>query len=783
MADRVLRAVITGSSAGAVAAFEATSADKSAGKVGKSVEGESSKIGGLFEKLGNTVGNYSTTAGNAITKMGTKFDDTGSKGENLTNKMGALGGLVGVAVAAGAVAVVAAGLDMAEKYQGITNQIAANENITQKAAAAVGNAFLGTAGTVTYSGAQIATAFAGVAGQAEAINGHALDAKQSLDLMKSAMDLAEASGQNLNTTTGDVTATLQAFGLGISSSPLVSNVLYNASKATGVTVDALTQSLVKTKSKMGDLAPSLTDSAALLLDMAKHGETGRAAMSALGTAFNNLVTPAGTLTTAQQAVKAAQDAANVSFSNGHGGLVSMQSIIAQVSPLIKGMGNEQAIAELKSLGFGSASSKLVDTIKAGPAAFDADAASVQQAGSAHKAAETATSGLKDSFDKLKNGVGDLVTAIGVKLLPIVTEVLNFLVTHKWILGAMGAAFAALGLTMLAFWVGQKIQAMAFWVAATGGIVILVAAIAVGLLWMNKHWKETWDALKAVPTAVWHFIDNNFIKPIRGAFSDVVTFIKKHWELISEILLAPVAPVLAIFLRFHTQIIGFFSAVVNWVSKNFGGIVTDISHVVTDVINFFKGGNTQIIAWISGIVTWVSNHFGAIATDAGNVVNKIVGFFTNLPGKIRQAVNTIVGDFLNLGHEIFNAIVKGLGNIGGAIASKVGAAAHTALNDINPTHWLGTGGLVTKPTLVGVAEAGPELVLNATQTRQVMAGNAIGANPFSSGSGSRAATSHAIDSHDTYYFTVVSNDPQDIVNKLRLYMQRNGALPFKLAAGH
>ena len=104
--------------------------------------------------------------------------------------------------------------------------------------------FLPTAGTTTFSAQQIATAFAGVAGQAKTINGSALSAKQSLDLMKSAMDLAEASGTNLGSAAGDVTKALQVFGLNLSQSPLVSDVLYGAANKTGVSVDTLTQAFL-----------------------------------------------------------------------------------------------------------------------------------------------------------------------------------------------------------------------------------------------------------------------------------------------------------------------------------------------------------------------------------------------------------------------------------------------------------------------------------------------------------------------------------------------------------
>ena len=383
-------------------------AAKDAGAAAKDTSGKFSILGNLFGNLPGPIG--------AATDKSEAFRGSVEKAGTST---GALGSIVGslpspyILAGAAIAGVAAVSVDMASKYQTATNQIAASEGITTGAAAKIGDAFLTTGGTVTFSAQQIATAFAGVAGQAKQINDGALTATQSLNLMKAAMDVAEAGGTSLSGATADITKTLQAFSLGINQAPLVSDVLYNAANRTGVSVDALSGALTRAKSRMGAAAPDVQDLGGLLLDLAAHGETGRAGISALGSAFTGIISPS-------KAVTAAQQALGVSFLNSKGQLDPISQIIGELQPKLAGLSAVQAAAELKTLGFGGAAIKLATTIQAGPAAYDKYVAAVEKTNSAHAAAEKASAGLHASFEKAKAGLEDAAIALGEKLLPYVT---------------------------------------------------------------------------------------------------------------------------------------------------------------------------------------------------------------------------------------------------------------------------------------------------------------------------------------------------------------------------
>ena len=390
------------------------------------------------------------------------------------------------------------------------------------------------------------------------------------------MDLAEASGTSLASATSATAATLQAFQLPVSQAGLVTNVLFTASEKTGTSVSKLSSSIDRARSTMGAAAPSISQMGGLLLDLADHGETGRQAMSTLNSAFTGIISPTA-------AVTAAQNAMGVSFINTKtGALDPLSQIIGELQPKIAGMGNAQATATLKSLGFGSASSKLVSTIQAGAGVFDADTAAVSKAGAAHDAAAKQSQTLSHQLDVLKASVLDAATKWGQVLIPVleqvgkvIVDVGNYIVDHKAILIALGIAAAAIFGTMLGFWVANTIAAMSFWTAATGGIAILVAALAAGIAWIVANWTEVWGTIKAVASDAWHWLYDNVLQPIEDAFSDVVNWIESHWELLTEILVAPIAPVLALFLAFHDQIIGFFEDI--WANIQAG---------IDDVVGFF-----------------------------------------------------------------------------------------------------------------------------------------------------------------------------------------------------
>ena len=165
-----------------------------------------------------------------------------------------------------------------------------------------------------------------------------------------------------------------------------------------------------------------------------------------------------------------------------------------------------------------------------------------------------------------------------------------------------------------------------------------------------------------------------------------------------------------------------------------------------------------------------------------IIDKIVDFFIGLPKRLLDAGVDIASALfdmgVNFGKTIVNALVEGLRRAGGAISSYimslvpdvgsivdsiVGGAKSKAkgiLGAVIPG--LATGGIVTKPTLAVIGEAGPEAVIPLSKSGQ-MGGTTINLT-INAGVGTDG---------------VQVGD--EIVGALTAWTRQNGALPLTVSA--
>jgi phage-related protein len=403
----------------------------------------------------------------------------------------------------------------------------------------------------------------------------------------------------------------------------------------------------------------------------------------------------------------------VSFINAKtGALDPLSQIFTELQPKLAGMSAAQADATLKSLGFGSASSKLAETIQAGPAALAAYTAQVGAAGAAHAAAAVNADTMEGSEKKLQSGVEDLLTQLGQVLIPVLKNVMNavtgvvtfFDKNHTAALvlaGVIGGlvtlltAFAVVSL-LAAVRTAAVAVAMAAWTVATTAwsvatgiangvmiafnavmdanpiaiVVLAIVALIAAVVLLVTHFTQVADVAKTVWNAISGAV-GDAVGAIVGFFGGVISWLSAHWPLILAILTGPIG-LLVLFVSTHiSQIVDFFTALP-------GNIVNALGSFLSTVGGFFSG-------------VWNS-----ITKDVGNFISGIVGFFTGLPGKIASAMGSMVSAVLNKVKSAANSIPV----IGGAL-SAIGLA---------------TGGIVTKPTLALLGETETEYVLPESQLK-------------------------------------------------------------------
>jgi len=185
--------------------------------------------------------------------------------------------------------------------------------------------------------------------------------------------------------------------------------------------------------------------------------------------------------------------------------------------------------------------------------------------------------------------------------------------------------------------------------ATAGIILIVIAVVE----LVKHWRVVWATIKAV-------------------LADAVGFIKQHIVAILAVIALPIA-------------------------------------VLLEVYKHWK----EIWGWFSGAV---SAAWGAIVSAVEGGVNATVGIFESLPGKVMGVLSSMIKDMEKFGENLVKALISGIEHAPGDVAKallKDIPGASGAVKDIGSVaHVLGLaeGGIVTKPTLAVVGEAGDEAVI-------------------------------------------------------------------------
>ncbi len=725
------------------------SIDKTGGtveEVSTSSDGWLSTIGDMLEKLEGKFG----IVGEAAGKMGASIKESaGAADASLEETDAAVdttaGGMstIGKAGIAGIAVVAIAAVDLGAKYQALTTNIAAYGGISVKAAGDITNAFLGTAGSTIYSGKQIATAYGGVVGQLTAVQGHALDSKEAMQVMGAAMDLAEGSGESLGSATSALSNILQTYHEKSNDAVSASDALFSTAKDTGTSITAVANSVKQAHTQLGALTPPLQQTGALMVDMVEQGMNGSRALRSLGSSLNSLMKPSENVINDQQNLKTTFDelppslqklatqvekgtisskdlstatqglsttqadlfshftAANTAVSSAtlklkesgdsalfvNGKFVGLGSAIGILHNQVAGLSPQAQLARLAQDGLGSSAAKLLPIIDAGSKAWDKASSEVGKAGAAHEAAAKQSQTLDHQLETLKSSTEDEVTALGVKLIPVVTEVAkifvdftNFLMHNKEILIALGVIVG--GIVVMALYamaVAAADAAIAFigLTAPALAIIAAIALVAAAAYELYEHWGTVWGGIKKVAEDVWHFLDDDIIHPIADAFTWVINEIKSHWQLLLGILLAPFAPVIAVVAAFHDQIIHFFE---------------DIPHYVSDVVNaivgFFTAMPGKILSGLGDIVGFI---FGPLLAAGewinDNVVSPVVEYFVSLPGKLLSALgsivsfvfgpllaaqvwilNNVINPVLNYFRQLPSRILSGFGDIVGTIFS-------------------------------------------------------------------------------------------------------------------
>lgn len=269
------------------------------------------------------------------------------------------------------------------------------------------------------------------------------------------------------------------------------------------------------------------------------------------------------------------------------------------------------------------------------------------------------------------------------------------------------------------------------------LVIAIVALVAGLIYAYKHSEKfravvqaAFNGVKAAAVAVWHALQaawNGIVSGVAWLWHQMVAlwgriasitstvwnailgFFKKWWPLLLVIFAFPIAVLLAIWNRWHTQItaaamaawnavLAFFQAIWNVIKAAaiavWGVIATVIIDPIVGVWHFLQSIWSTISGWLSsqwskirGIAAsaWASikSSMTGPVTSAYHTISSIMGLVKSVIGsKLTAAWNAAKSwgsKFLSIGRDIVMGIVHGITSHAGSLFSTLKGLAGDALD--------------------------------------------------------------------------------------------------------
>jgi len=560
-----------------------------------------------------------------------ELTDLESTGNARMKGLANAGKIAAVGVAVAGLAIAGASTKLAVDYQSSMATVQGAAQLTAPQVKAVGDAFLGTAGKSTFSAQEMATALGPVAGVVNRLSGGTLTAASSLQLMRGATDLAEASGLSLTSTTADLAKVMLAYGLKTKDAGETSNQLFNTSRLTGVGLDTLTGVVTKLRGKLGEVAPTLADTGGLLVDLAQHGVSGSRGVMIANTGLQ-------TLLGGSKSTSAELKTLGARLYDNNGKFVGLQSILAQVSPKLAGMSEQQRRAAESALFGKGAAAGLNSTILAGVAGLNKAKDAVEKKDAVDKAATAQAATMKGQLHLVAATAEDLGVKIGTLLIPVIQKaitvigsIVTWLTQHKTVAMVLAGVIGGLLVAATVAWAVSLFTAggaLAFLMSPITLVVVGIGLLVAGIIYAYNHFQTFHN----IVNAVWEWL--------KGAVVATIGFVKDHWQLIVGVILGPVALVAVGVVTHWTQIKGFISAAV--------------------------GTIRGVLGWFGGLPGLFSGWFSSAKDAASGALGSLVSFVAGLPGRILSGLGNLGGLLVSAGVNIVKGLISGIGSMATAL---------------------------------------------------------------------------------------------------------------------
>lgn len=547
-----------------------------------------------------------------------------------------------------------------------------------------------------------------------------------LELSKGGLSVAAIQGGALSSTLA--LAATEGMGLADAATIVVQamNTFGLEADKTGKVVDVLAAGAVASTAGVQDLAAGLKYVGATANQFKIGVGDSVTALAALNNAGLDSTT-AGTslnrfflgLTGATKQSRTAIKDLGMQFFDAKGQMKPMGEIIKELDKGMAGLSDQQRAQDLKKI-FGVEGMRAGNILlQQGADGYAKLAAEIDKNGVAQEMADARMKGFNGAMEQLKGSLETAAISIGEVMAPTVQNLAGLVqglvdkftglpTPVKTVIVVIGAIVAAIG--PLLFIVGHltsgigsmllmfgKLPAMFAMVqgAASTLFTFLMAnpfiLIGVAVVALAVIIYKNWDTIKEFLMATWRIISDFAMTIWNGLKDFFIGYLNIYKEIFTTV-----------FNVVKDVVIGTWDAI-----KAVAGVIWDaIGGTVMGAIDFMKTGITNGLNTIKSAFSTVFNGIKDIVT----------GIMDNIKNAIKSAINFVISGV--------NTLIRGLNSINFSLPSWIpGVGGKSFGISIPQIPALAQGGIVDKPTLALIGEAGPEAVvpLNSPQGRSAVGG--------------------------------------------------------------
>ena len=661
-----------------------------------------------------------------LTALGEQFKQIGSKmteaGKSMTMYVTAPLAAVGAAGAKSFAEV--------DKTMQLTNSTMGN---TAEQAEMLNKAMKDAAANSTYGMSDAATATLNFARAG-------LSAEQAASALAPAMNLAAGEGGNLDTVSGGLVATINGFGGSFDEAAQYADVFANACNNSALDIDSLSQSMSVAAPIFSAAGYKVNDAALYMGVMANKGIEANVAANSLKTGFARLV--GGSADVQKQL-----DALGVSIVNADGSMKDTVTIQKDLHEAFAGLSESEQIAAASTIFGKNQMSNWLALINTAPDEVSALSAALDEEGTTAEMAEAMMSGFGGSLEKLKSSVDVAKTSLGEALAPIILKVaegIQSLVdwfnslspTAQRIIAVVGAIVAAIGpllviggtlLTGLGniMIYGPMIMGMLAGVGPAIAGIAAPVAIAIGvigaLVIAGITLYKNWDSIKAYALNLWNSLKATFegIKTsIMNAWNAIKTGVTTAVNAIKTVIQTVFAAIVAIITgyvnAYRTVITVVFNAIKSVVTTIFTAIKTAVTTIwngiklaITNPVQAARNAVTNAVNAIKSVINGISGIIGNVKSAFSSIKSAMTSPIESAKQTISNVISKIKGMFpLSIGKIFSNLKLPHISVNGGKAPYGIGGKGSLPSFSVS---WYAKGGIFDNPSIIGVGEAGREIV--------------------------------------------------------------------------